>query len=70
LDLRTLEDTISGLSLQLNLPVSDWQIKHNRAEMICGEISLVADYILNPRVELTDETVRAAIEEAREKDKK
>ena len=69
-DLKTLEEITNTLSSQLNLPVPDWQIKNNRIEIKCGEISLVADNILNPRVELTDETVRLQVEAAREKDKK
>jgi len=68
--LKTLEEITNTLSSQLNLPVPGWQIKNNRIEIKCGEISLVADNILNPRVELTDETVRLQVEAAREKDKK
>ena len=67
-DLPTLETIADALAAQLNFPISDWQIKNNRAEIVCGETSLVADYILNPRVELTNETVRAKVEAAREKD--
>ncbi len=69
-DLRTLENITGVLSSQLNFPASNWKIENNRSEIICGEISLVADNILNPRIELTNETVRAKIIEAREKDKK
>lgn len=69
-DLRTLENIADALSSQLNFPGSDWKIENNRAEIICGEISLVADNILNPRIDLTYETVRAKIEELRAKDKK
>ncbi len=69
-DLNTLETVKNTLSAQLNAPFDDWQTKNKRAEIMCGEIALVADYILNPRVQLTDETVRAAVEEARRKDKK
>jgi len=68
-DLRTLENITNALSSQLNFPISEWKITNNRAEVKCGEISLVADNILNPRVELTNETVRGKIEELREKDK-
>ncbi len=67
-DLTTLEAIADALATQLNFPISDWQIKNNRAEIICGETSLVADYILNPRIELTNETVRAKVEAARVKD--
>ena len=70
LDLKTLEEVTAALSSQLDVPVSDWQIINNRAEIKCGEIALVADYVLNPRIELTDEMIRAKIEELRGKDKK
>ena len=69
-DLPNLETTVNALSAQLNLPVSNWQTKNKRAEIKCGEIALVTDYVLNPRIELTDETVRAAIEKTRRKAKK
>ena len=69
-NLKTLEDIAAALSSQLNFPAADWKIENNRAETVCGETSLVADHILNPRVELTDETVRAKVEVSREKDKK
>jgi len=69
-DLQTLDAINIALSSQLNFAPSNWKIKNNRAEIICGETSLVADNILNPRIELTDETVRAAIKELREKAEK
>jgi hypothetical protein len=69
-DLKTLEDITEALSSQLSFSVSDWKIENNLAEILCGETSLVADNVLNPRIELTDETIRAEVEAAREKDKK
>lgn len=69
-ELKSLEVVTAELAAQLNLPIPDWEIKSNSAEIKCGEISLVTDYILNPRIELTDETIRAAIESLRKKDKK
>ena len=67
-ELNSLGEVVNLLSSQINLPIADWQTKNNRAEIKCGEISLVTDYILNPRIELTDETIRAAIIEMRKKD--
>ncbi|MGI8786680.1 MAG: hypothetical protein ACR2HG_02815 [Pyrinomonadaceae bacterium] len=67
LDLKTLEEITNTLSAQLDFPASGWQIKYNQAEIICGETSLVADNILNPRIELTDETTRGKILESRKK---
>ncbi len=69
-DLRMLEDIADALSSQLNFPISNWKITTNRAEIKCGEISLVADNVLNPRIELTNEIIRAKVKESREKDKK
>ncbi len=69
-DLKTLEDIADALSSQLNFPISDWKITNNRAAINCDEISLVADNILNPRIELTNETIRAKVKESREKDKR
>ena len=68
-DLKTLEEVVNALSAQLDLPAAEWQIKNNRAEIKCGANSLVTDDVLNPRIELTDETIRAAVEEARRKAK-
>ncbi len=69
-DLKTLEDIENALAAQLNFSATEWQTENNRAEIRCGETSLVADNILNPRVELTDQTIRARIEELRKKDEK
>ncbi len=69
-DLPNLETIVNALSAQLNFPVAVWRIENNRAEIKCGEVSLIADNVLNPRVELTDETVRAAIAESRKRDGK
>jgi len=69
-DLQTLENITNALSSQLNFPISDWEIKNNRAEIICGEISLVADNILNPRIELTNETIRVKVKESRKEKQK
>lgn len=66
-DLPTLENITRTLAAQLNLLASDWQIKNNLARIECREISLAADNILNPRIELTDEIVQAQIEELRKR---
>lgn len=65
-DLPKLESIAETLSAQLRIPTSNWEIKNKQVKMICGENSLVADNILNPRVELTNETIRAEIEKLRE----
>lgn len=66
-DLPTLESITNQLAAQLSFPFENWQVKNNSAELKCGEISLVANYVLNPRIELTDETVRAKVLESRKK---
>lgn len=68
-DLKTLANIADALSSQLNFSASIWKIENNLAEIICGETSLVADNILNPRIELTNEIIRTEIEKLREKDK-
>jgi hypothetical protein len=70
LDLKTLASVTDLLSAQLNLPVAEWKLENNQARIICGDESLVADNILNPRVELTKETIRAEVERLREASKK
>lgn len=66
-DLDALEKIAKRLSSQLNFAASDWQIKNKRAEIACGELTLVADNVLNPRIEFTDEKIRSTIEAMREK---
>jgi len=68
-DLKTTGNITDALSAQLAIPASRWKFEHNRAEIICGENSLVADYILNPRIELTNKIIRAKIEESRKEQK-
>ena len=70
MDLKTLGNLTDTLAAQLYFSASNWQIKYNRATTNCGEDSLVADNILNPRIELTNETTRVAVENSREKAKK
>lgn len=62
---ETIENFAASLSAQLNFPVSAWQIEKGRAAINCGEFSFVADKILNPHIEITNETDRAAVEELR-----
>lgn len=67
LDLKSLEDIKIELSRQLDLDVSEWRTKNNRIRIECGGVSISADNVLNPRIELTDETIRAQVEESRKK---
>ncbi|MBA3633826.1 MAG: hypothetical protein H0W58_13630 [Acidobacteria bacterium] len=61
---RTLEEFLSQLSAELNLPPNLWVTKYGISELKCADFSLVADNVLNPRVELTDESIRARFEAA------
>lgn len=67
---KTLENLTDSLSADFDFPVSEWKFEPNRARAVCGENSLAADKILNPRAELTDETLRAKVEELRRKESK
>lgn len=66
----TLDDFIKHQSARLNLPAEFWETEYGIARLDCGGFSLVADRFLNSRLELTDESVRAAVEAKREREKK
>lgn len=57
------------ISTELNLPASDWKFANRQAVLKCSESSLTADYQLNPRIELTNETVRTKVDEINKKTK-
>lgn len=61
--------TLEGFVNSLNLPASYWQITKGKAEIKCNGFTVVADNVLNPRVELTDEINRAALEKQQQEDK-
>ncbi len=67
-DWQTLENFVGDFSAKTNSPA--WKIEKGRAEINCGEFSIVADKVLNPRIELTNETIRARVEEIRERENK
>jgi hypothetical protein len=70
-DIKTLKDFTGSLSAVWNFPAADWREEKRKAIINCGEFTIVADKILNPRVELTDEPLRAQVEaEEAEKEKK
>ena len=62
---RTLEELVSDLSAKHGFPAAAWEIQYGIAEINCGEFSIIADYVLNPRIQITDEAVRAKVEELR-----
>ncbi len=69
-DAKTLDEFITPLSVQLNFPAATWKIEKGMAMINCDNISLVADNVLNPRIEITDQTVSAKVEELKQKSKK
>lgn len=60
----TLEDFTAQVLTQTNLPPNLWTREQNQAVIKCAEFSIVADNVLNPRVELTDETTRVRFDAA------
>ncbi|CAN5271977.1 hypothetical protein BH20ACI1_BH20ACI1_07430 [soil metagenome] len=56
---QTLAEFIDRLDTRLNLPSNLWTNEYGQATLNCNTFSLVADNVLNPRVELTDEAIRA-----------
>jgi hypothetical protein len=68
-DAKTLDEFVALLSAQLNFSALSWQIEKGMARINCGGFSLVADKILNPHVEITDEAIRAKVEELRKQKK-
>lgn len=66
-DLKSIEEISGALAVQLNFPAAQWEIKNKQAEIHCDNFSIIADYILNPRIEITDEATRARIEKSRKK---
>jgi hypothetical protein len=67
-DSQTLENFIDDFTTKTTFP--KLKIENGKAQAICSEISIVADRILNPRIELTNETIRAQVDEIREREEK
>lgn len=65
--IKTLEDFTGSLSAKWNFPASAWERREIKSVVNCGDFSIVAMKILNPKIELTDETARAKVEAKREK---
>lgn len=67
-DWQTLENFVGNFFAKTNL--SAWKIENGKAQIICNEFSIVTDRVLNPRIELTNETIRAQVEAIREREEK
>ena len=62
---KSLENFLAELSANFNLPPSLWKIEYGQARIECGGFSMTADDVLNPRLQLTDEAIRAKVTEKR-----
>lgn len=60
-----LEDFTNYLSTTLNLPASAWQRARAENEIRCVQFLIVADKVLNPRIEMTDAATLVRVEQAR-----
>lgn len=60
---QTAAQFVDVLSKDFNLPQQLWANKYEKYKLNCNGFSLVADKVLNPHVELTDEATRARFEE-------
>ena len=67
-DWKIVAATAEFLPAKLNLAQSLRENTLNRIESKCVGFSLVADNVLNPRIELTDETIRAQVLELRQRE--
>lgn len=65
-----LAEFVRILSANKNLPDAFRENKKAQLELNCAEFSLVADNVLNPRIELTDEATRARFEESERRKKR
>jgi hypothetical protein len=64
---RSLDDFTAQISSQTNLLPVFWKREHNRAVILCDGFSLVADNLLNPHIELTDEKTRVLFDAVQSK---
>lgn len=65
----TLEEFVRSFSAKENLPFEFWKIEYGIAELKCDGFSIVADNFLNPRVQITDEILRAEFEKSQKENK-
>lgn len=64
-----LNDFVARLSTALILKSELWTEKNGRNEIDCREFTIIADNVLNPRVELTDKSALSQFKQS-QKDKK
>ncbi len=63
----TLAEFTRLLAVENNFSNEFWTIKTGEAEVKCPGFTLFADQVLNPRIELTDETGRTEVLKSRQK---
>lgn len=64
-NLKTLEDFTAALSTESGFSAVAWSNIKGEAVLDCTEFTVVADNVLNPHVEITDENIRKKVEEIR-----
>lgn len=65
----SLESFTGALAGQFAFAPAEWMFENKKASTRCGEKTLVADYVLNPRVELTDEAILSKVSELNKAEK-
>lgn len=60
---QSLENFAALVAQNYNFAPTDWIYEKNLAVIRCGENRLVADYVLNPRIELTNETLLKKVDD-------
>ncbi|MEO8072382.1 MAG: hypothetical protein ABI686_03955 [Acidobacteriota bacterium] len=63
---KTLAEFVERLDKKLNIP-NLWTSEYGIATLNCNDFSIIADNVLNPRVQLTDEVIRTRFEAAQNK---
>lgn len=63
---QTLDEFVRQLDVKLNLP-NVWTSEYGIATLNCNNFSIIADNVLNPRLQLTDEAIRTRFEAAQNK---
>ena len=66
-DWQTLTEFTRSLAENQNFSDALWIIGADKAEVKCVDFTLIADKVLNPRIELTDDATSAKALEARKK---
>lgn len=64
---QTLENFLDDYSAKHNFPREFWQTEYGYASANCEGFSLRADYILNPRIQITESKTAEIVESKQEK---